>query len=390
MSGTDALTSATTIDPALRARVGRARLEHTREAMRGAGVRSLLVLGSGRHSFLSMNHLWWLTGFRQLGRDAALLLVEGEEPVLFVEPAWEVTRAKLEGWVAEVRGVASVAAALESLPAPGDAHATAGSGTASSVLRSALSASWDGASDLQSEIVALAVASDELVVASVQRAVEIAEAGWSRICELAEPGIPEYVLAAEADIAMKELGAQDNFLLMSASQHNRAVHAPTERVLAEGDILLGEISPGVDGHFAQICRSGVIGEVSAQRQESFALLSEAFAAGLAVCRPGVSVRDLTAAVNEPVFKRGYEEFCKPPYMRSRGHSMGLGPLVPADISDRSDVVLAPGMTFVLHPNQYLPESGYLLCGDQVLVGEGDPILFSTPQQQLESIDGGAR
>jgi hypothetical protein len=25
------------------------------------------------------------------------------------------------------------------------------------------------------------------------------------------------------------------------------------------------------------------------------------------------------------------------------------------------------MSFVLHPNQYFPEVGYLLCGDQVLV-----------------------
>ena len=76
-------------------------------------------------------------------------------------------------------------------------------------------------------------------------------------------------------------------------------------------------------------------------------------------------------------------------MRTRGHSMGLGPLVPADISDRSDVVLAAGMTFVLHPNQYLPESGYLLCGEQVLIGDREPRVFSTPQTTLESIGAGA-
>jgi Xaa-Pro dipeptidase len=388
MSTAGTLGSATTIDADLRARVGSTRVAAVRALMLEAGVQSLVVTGSGRHSFLVMNQLWWLTGFRQLGRDAAVVITEDDEPFLLVEPAWDAARAQRESWVDDVRGVASVAAALEALPTASAVRATVGTGTASPGVRAAINANQGQVRDLQPQIVALAAAGDELVAASVQRAVEIAEAGWSRICEIAQPGTPEYVLAAEADIAMKELGAQDNFLYLSASQHNRSVHAPTGRLLAEGDIVLGEISPGVDGHFAQICRSGVIGPVSEERRESYALLSEAFAAGLELCRPGVPVPDVAAAVNRPVIAAGYEEFCKPPHMRSRGHSMGLGPLVPADISERSDVLLAPGMTFVLHPNQYVPPSGYLLCGEQVLVCDGEPRLFSVPQRELHSIGGG--
>ena len=30
-------------------------------------------------------------------------------------------------------------------------------------------------------------------------------------------------------------------------------------------------------------------------------------------------------------------------------------------------VLEPGMVFMIHPNQYLPETGYLLCGEPVLM-----------------------
>ena len=129
---------------------------------------------------------------------------------------------------------------------------TVGMGSASAALRAALVDIQPGARALDAELVAIAVAGDELVTASVQQAVEIAEAGWQRIQEIARAGVPEYIVAAEADIAMKERGAQDNFLYLSASQHNRAVHAPTDRVLAAGDILLAEISPCVDGRFAQI------------------------------------------------------------------------------------------------------------------------------------------
>jgi Xaa-Pro aminopeptidase len=31
--------------------------------------------------------------------------------------------------------------------------------------------------------------------------------------------------------------------------------------------------------------------------------------------------------------------------------------------------MAPGMIFMIHPNQYLPETGYLLCGEPVLMTE---------------------
>ena len=235
------------------------------------------------------------------------------------------------------------------------------------------------------ELIAMGGRQDDYAIDCVRRAVEIAEAGYARLLEIARPGMPEYELASEVDAEMRAHGADDNFLLISASQHNRAVHPPTDRELGVGDVILAEISPSVEGQFAQICRSAVIGKPNGRQRDCFRLLTEAFDIGLRSCRQGVTVPELAGAINDFVSERGYEKYTKPPYMRSRGHSMGLGPLVPADISDRSGVILAPGMTFVLHPNQYVPEAGYFLCGDQVLITEGDPEALSTPQRELDAI-----
>jgi len=57
----------------------------------------------------------------------------------------------------------------------------------------------------------------------------------------------EHQVAGELETFMREMGAEDNFQLMSASQHNRLVHQPTNRILEMGDILLGEITPAVEG-----------------------------------------------------------------------------------------------------------------------------------------------
>jgi Xaa-Pro dipeptidase len=41
-------------------------------------------------------------------------------------------------------------------------------------------------------------------------------------------------------------------------------------------------------------------------------------------------------------------------------------------------VLEPDMLFMIHPNQYLPETGYLLCGEPVLMtSEGAEVLTAT-------------
>ena len=40
---------------------------------------------------------------------------------------------------------------------------------------------------------------------------------------------------------------------------------------------------------------------------------------------------------------------------------------PGDVALDNDTPLEPGMVFMIHPNQYLPETGYLLCGEPVLL-----------------------
>jgi len=153
---------------------------------------------------------------------------------------------------------------------------------------------------------------------------------------------------------------------MSSSQHNRSVHQPTRRLIAEGDVLLSEITPAVEGEYIQICRSAVFGKPTALQLEKFALLDEALRAGMRTATPGTPVSAVVEAINAPIAAAGYGEYTVPPYMRTRGHSMALGSMDP-EISMFSGHTLEEGMVFVMHPNQYLPDTGYLMCGEPVLI-----------------------
>jgi Xaa-Pro aminopeptidase len=59
-------------------------------------------------------------------------------------------------------------------------------------------------------------------------------------------------------------------------------------------------------------------------------------------------------------------------MRTRGHSLGLGAIVPYDLTEDVGTVLAEGMTFIIHPNQYLPDTGYMMLGDTVVIRADGP------------------
>lgn len=373
-----------------RAAAGQARIERIRAVLREHEVEVLLAFGSGRHHFIGTNACWWLSGVRHLGRDAVAAIPLTGEPHLVVTPAWDSARARRQSWIETVSAVDDLPGELPALVRShgwaGRAFGIAGTQDSSKAVLAALSEVAPAAADLTAALVEMGGRQDAYAIDCVTRAVQIAEAGYARLLEIARPGVPEFELAAEVDVEMRAHGADDNFLLISASQHNRAVHAPTDRELGHGDVILAEISPSVEGQFAQICRSAVIGDAGQRQRDCFGLLVEAFDIGLASCRPGVTVPELAGAINGFVSSRGYEKYTKPPYMRSRGHSMGLGPLVPADISDRSAVTLAAGMTFVLHPNQYLPEAGYFLCGEQVLITEDGARALSTPQRELDMIE----
>ena len=205
-------------------------------------------------------------------------------------------------------------------------------------------------------------------IADARKAGRAADAGYRAFCEHARPGITEYEFLAELELAMRSAGADDNFNLVSAGNHNLAMHPPTDRRLAEGDIIIGEISPVVDGQALQICRTVVLGKATPLLVEKYDMLVKALHASMKEVRPGNPASSMAVAMNKVISDAGYAKYCFPPYMRARGHGMGLGSIEPGGILD--DETRAPfekGQVVVVHPNQYLPETGYLACGESVLV-----------------------
>jgi Xaa-Pro dipeptidase len=354
-----------------------------------AALDGLIAVSNGLNNFLDSNAVYVFSGVRPIGESAVVLDRDGAS-TLIVTPAWDEARAAAASATDRTIGSDDLAAALKSVVGTHRLDLSQTISVGLSLLGVAL------VDRMTSALGVLPQAADELArdlarlrtpeeLQAAERATWIAERGYERLLEYARPGMREFELAAELYCFMKKLGAEDNFLLLSASQHNLAVRAAGERILDVGDIILSEITPCYRGQFAQICRTTVLGAPRPVIGEKFAILQDAMGAGLHAGRAGATVADVTRAINGVIQKAGYGDYCRPPYMRVRGHGLGITSDRPGDIVDSNERVLESGMVFVMHPNQYIPESGYLMCGEPVVVTASGARSLSARQAELDVI-----
>jgi Xaa-Pro dipeptidase len=362
----------TPADAAVRARSVARRHAVLRAWLTANDAAALVAYGSGQHAFTGTNPAWYASAYKQLGPHMAVILPVAGEPLAILTPSWDAARYRERATMAFVavqpeKFLSTVGAEIKKRNLRGKRLAVAGG----NLQPKAIAEAWPhelGTAPLNAEklISDTAKIRDEWSLNCTRRGVAIAERGYQNLLETTTVGMREYELAANLEVFMRSLGAEDNFQLMSASQHNTAGHFPTDRVLQQGDLVLAEITPAVEGEFIQICRSAVLGGPSQLQLEKFALLTGALEAGMRAAKPGVSVTEIVDVINKPIAAAGYEQYTKPPYMRTRGHSMGLGSMEP-EVAPGYEHYMQEDMVFVMHPNQYIPETGYIMCGEPVII-----------------------
>lgn len=327
------------------------------------GSGPIVAVTDACHSFLSMDAVWWLTGFKATGDSIAGIDADGTVE-LRVSNLADAKRAERTAVADRIELKAKTFAGLGRWASGDGCVETVGAARLNRERRAQFENEFR---DLGPVLLRASRSADKLELSLFQAASLIAEECYDRLLEELRPGVAEYEVVGRFSADLRAAGSDDNFLFMSASGHNRAVHRPTDRILEEGDIVLAEISPSIDGVYTQICRTISIGEPRSLLKTKHSLLCDAFRAGLAACRPGLSLGDVTVALNNVLIDAGYGEYCRPPHMRVRGHGLGLRSTLPGDLTVDSEVLIEEGDLFVLHPNQYLPDIGYLMCGEPVAV-----------------------
>jgi Xaa-Pro dipeptidase len=217
----------------------------------------------------------------------------------------------------------------------------------------------------------------------IKQAAELADRGYQQFVKVCQPGMTEYELVAEVEAFVKANGAEDNFMLVaSGGTEVTGMKPPTGRKFQKGDSVTTELTPQVNGYYAQICRTLAIGPPSDKQLQAYSIFAEAQQAAQDLLRPGVDISDVARVQNDVFRKHGFGEYTGPQYTRVRGHNLGLYPDELPHVLENVHYVVKKDMVVIAHPNTYLPLSGYMVFGDTLLVTETGCVSLSKTEKKL--------
>jgi len=367
-----------------------AKLKSLQEAMKKEGLGALLFYSTGQLSMLEVNPVLWISGALPMGKDTGVLITAAGDAAMVISLSWDLGRVRRQSWIEEIRVADRFVDAVQELARQKgikEKIGIAGWGWMPAAIYRGLERALPGRVEAADAIFqSLARHPGREALAALERAATIADAGFAAILERAKIGMPEHELAAEVEYAMRVQGAEDNFGMVTASDHSHCTHPPGNRKIQPGDTIIAEITPALGGHFVQLCRTAVMGAVSPLLREKFDIMEEAMEKSLEQVRVGKKVGEIARVMNRVFTAYGYEKYCRPPYMRVRGHGLGFLSMPFPEIVDENEAVIEEGMCFVVHPNQYLPETGYLMLGDTVWVEANGPRRLTQTPMKLFAIE----
>jgi len=339
-----------------------------------------LIRDSGWDVLLLYGHSWRKDFFRSLvnfnffGPHAVAALTRSNELTVVVAHPWdqELLAASLD---ADVTWTSDFTSAVRRLSSGKTAIAGREFMEARFVAEATVSAT--------AAVEALRRAKTPEEIESVKAAARLADAGYQHFFDTAEIGMAEYELVAEVEGFLKTRGAEDNFMLIaSGGTEVYGMRPPTERRFQKGDNITTELTPQVNGYYAQICRTMVLGQPTAEQRRSFAIFHEAQAAAQEFLRPGVNIKDVARVQNDVFRREGYGEYTGAKYTRVRGHNLGLYPDENPWVLEDVDCVVNRDMVLIAHPNTYLPLSGYMVFGDTLLVTDDGCVSLNQTEKIL--------
>ena len=231
----------------------------------------------------------------------------------------------------------------------------------------------------------LRVVKDAEEIASLRRAVQLAEAAMRSTLPLVKIGMTEEELAGELVVQLLRAGSETTlpFKPIVASGPNSALpHAlPTDRALEPGDLLIIDWGGTVGGYGSDLTRTYAVDRLEEELARIHQIVQQANAAGRGAVRVGGSCAEVDRAAREVIESAGYGAF----FVHRTGHGIGLEAHEPPYLRADNEELLQPGMAFTVEPGIYLPQRGGVRVEDNLIVTERGSECLSTLPRELTFI-----
>jgi Xaa-Pro aminopeptidase len=148
--------------------------------------------------------------------------------------------------------------------------------------------------------------------------------------EAVKPGLTESQIAAEAEYAMRQAGAEEFYrtYVSSGPRTNIAHGLPTMRALQTGDLVMIDLHPVVMGYSADMCRTVCVGKPTSEQQAAYDLFLQAQQVTLAKARAGVGMVELEQTLHSLLKAAGHGQHIFGPPIHGLGIEFEEAPLPP--------------------------------------------------------------
>jgi Xaa-Pro aminopeptidase len=176
----------------------------------------------------------------------------------------------------------------------------------------------------------LRIVKDDEEIKRIRKAAKVAEKGMAAAIKAVKPGVTESLIAAEAEYAMREAGAEEFWrtYVSSGPRTNIAHGLTTLRKLKKGDLVMIDIHPIVNGYSADICRTVCVGKPTPEHQAAYELYLKAQQATIAKVKKGVGMVELEQTLHGVIKEGGHGNHIFGPPIHGVGIEFEESPLPP--------------------------------------------------------------
>ncbi len=205
----------------------------------------------------------------------------------------------------------------------------------------------------------------------LKQAAHLGYQGYEHLLSLLQEGILEKELAFELEFFWKKRGAShlafDSIIAFGKNgsmPHYRSGLSP----LIKNSSVLIDIGLVLNDYHSDMTRVNYFGNPPEIIKEIYAIVEEAKNKALALCRPGIPVKELDKAARSSIEAKGYGNY----FTHSLGHGIGLEthePPILRQTGSSSEILLKPGMAITIEPGIYLPGIGGVRLEDTIVITE---------------------
>lgn len=210
---------------------------------------------------------------------------------------------------------------------------------------------------------------DDTEVELLRRACAVTDQAFAQVLSLLRPGVTERDFAIAIERAMVDLGADGPaFDTIVASGPNGAIphHTPGARPFEPGDLVTIDCGARMGGYHADMTRTVAIGQPARWQRETYQLVADAQAAGIAAAVAGAAVADVDASARDVIAAAGYGDN----FSHGLGHGVGLEIHEAPWIGSGKTGTLQDRVPITIEPGIYLPGAGGVRIEDTLVVRAG--------------------